>query len=980
MKKVTFIMLMALFAMTASASYSYQDNVEIGNLKYTLAKGSTSSEEHYAQVTGLSAAGASVTNLFIAGYVTYNSVRYRVKEIKPYAFKGNTKLVEVHMGYGVTDILGSAFANCTALTILHMPSSINYVGGSSFAGCTKLNIVSYAGDKPPTMGDNAFANTASTKYLSTATYRGANAMKANSAWSAVFSSIGKGNHSYAYDFQVNNVHYTIQKGFPYSYGTSTCTMVGGTSNAINVTLKQSLTDSENNAPGYYKLIGIADSAFLNHNYITSVLNDNTMANFIGKYAFANTPNLTKVYIAADSIKENAFAYCPKLTTVKLYGYNESGPNGVEYIGTNAFREAQMTSITIPASVKYIGSAPFFNCDKLASITVASGNANYSSQDGSLFNYDKTILVCCPQACPKLTLPVGLKTIGYMSVRNNTKITSAFIPHGVTAISSYAFSGCTNLKEVHIPSSVTQILGYAFAQCTSLKAVYSAMSAPATNYTNYFTGLTMGNIKLYRPLGYKYLDYVGPSYDLPKNVCYANNYHKNAYWKQLKIQSDTSAYDYELNGLRYILDPSTKRAAVVGTERTDLRYYKIDDTFNYNGITYTTTVIADSALIHQSADLSIEGGTKVKVIGTRAFYTNEFYSGHLNYFPFLNVEHVLDRAFWNAKFTSIVLEKAYCIKEFAFAYNVYLTSVITGEHCVLDGVGHFYNCNSLTDVFVKYHVPNSYVRDNVQVHPDALRANPIAKFSFGALNEYGNFALFNSNITVWVDYRNSEALSWSFTEPFFVSEDTWQSFAAAYEMTFDNVVAPTLYLLNYEANQGSATIKKMTLRQVYGTYTGGHNVVKCIPGTYYKMKKGSSHNPIESVDHFGGSYEELLTDVSNSRYSTAVTDRYVVEPERPYLRRLDINEVENVPRGGWIISWPRDFTHQQSTIQMLLPDEGAIAGDVNDDGVVSSVDITILYNYLLNGTTEGMVNGDQDGDGIITSVDITIIYNILLGNN
>ena len=57
---------------------------------------------------------------------------------------------------------------------------------------------------------------------------------------------------------------------------------------------------------------------------------------------------------------------------------------------------------------------------------------------------------------------------------------------------------------------------------------------------------------------------------------------------------------------------------------------------------------------------------------------------------------------------------------------------------------------------------------------------------------------------------------------------------------------------------------------------------------------------------------------------------------------------------------------------------SIAGDVNADGEVNTVDITILYNYLLNGETEGMVNGDQDGDGAITSVDVTVVYNILLG--
>lgn len=55
------------------------------------------------------------------------------------------------------------------------------------------------------------------------------------------------------------------------------------------------------------------------------------------------------------------------------------------------------------------------------------------------------------------------------------------------------------------------------------------------------------------------------------------------------------------------------------------------------------------------------------------------------------------------------------------------------------------------------------------------------------------------------------------------------------------------------------------------------------------------------------------------------------------------------------------------------------GDVNMDGIVSSVDVTALYNYLLNNDSSALVNGDQDGDGIITSGDIVIIYNILLGN-
>lgn len=58
--------------------------------------------------------------------------------------------------------------------------------------------------------------------------------------------------------------------------------------------------------------------------------------------------------------------------------------------------------------------------------------------------------------------------------------------------------------------------------------------------------------------------------------------------------------------------------------------------------------------------------------------------------------------------------------------------------------------------------------------------------------------------------------------------------------------------------------------------------------------------------------------------------------------------------------------------------GNIPGDVNGDGVVSSVDVTAIYNYLLNSDTTYLATSDVDGDGAITSTDITVIYNILMG--
>ena len=99
-------------------------------------------------------------------------------------------------------------------------------------------------------------------------------------------------------------------------------------------------------------------------------------------------------------------------TVELTGY-ETAPTGAltipatvtnegtEYsvtsIGSSAAFSwcSQLTAVTIPASVTNIGSWVFDYCSALTAIHVAEGNTAYSSEDGILFNKDKTTLVCYP---------------------------------------------------------------------------------------------------------------------------------------------------------------------------------------------------------------------------------------------------------------------------------------------------------------------------------------------------------------------------------------------------------------------------------------------------------------------------------------------------------------------------------------------------------------------------------------------------------
>ena len=58
----------------------------------------------------------------------------------------------------------------------------------------------------------------------------------------------------------------------------------------------------------------------------------------------------------------------------------------------------------------------------------------------------------------------------------------------------------------------------------------------------------------------------------------------------------------------------------------------------------------------------------------------------------------------------------------------------------------------------------------------------------------------------------------------------------------------------------------------------------------------------------------------------------------------------------------------------------ITGDVNNDGVVNSADITALYNYLLDGDDSIAATGDVNGDGAINAGDITAVYNIILDDS
>ena len=152
----------------------------------------------------------------------------------------------------------------------------------------------------------------------------------------------------------------------------------------------------------------------------------------------------KIETGVTKIGMCAFIYCSSLTSVTI-------PNSVTEIDFWAFSDcSSLTSVTIPDSVTTIGGEVFSNCISLTSIDVASGNLNYLSEDGVLFNKNKSTLI---------QYPIGNKRTEYI------------IPNSVTTISGYAFFNCSSLTSVTIPNSVTTIEWDAFNRCSSLNDVY-----------------------------------------------------------------------------------------------------------------------------------------------------------------------------------------------------------------------------------------------------------------------------------------------------------------------------------------------------------------------------------------------------------------------------------------------------------------------------------------------------------------------------
>jgi len=185
---------------------------------------------------------------------------------------------------------------------------------------------------------------------------------------------------------------------------------------------------------------------------------------IGSNAFSDCTNLTSITMPSTviTIGDMAFYNCYRLTSFTM-------STSVTSIGVGVFQVCNgLTSINLPATVTSIGDYAF---NQFNSINVDSGNQNYSSQDGVLYDKLKTILIHCPVSkTGSFSIPSSVKTIGRAAFSSCSGLTSVIIPSSITDIGIDAFGSCSNLTSINIPSSVTSIGYHAFALCSGLTSI------------------------------------------------------------------------------------------------------------------------------------------------------------------------------------------------------------------------------------------------------------------------------------------------------------------------------------------------------------------------------------------------------------------------------------------------------------------------------------------------------------------------------
>ncbi len=345
----------------------------------------------------------------------------------------------------IIGIQNDAFANCTKLTSVNFPESLEFIEYQAFDGCDSLKEITLPG-KDISYGDYCFrADIEKITLNEGMTIIPAAMFEGTKAESITIPSTVKRIDIQA--FYRSRIKTVTVEGYltPTFLTTPELNFMASESHKLDKVMFRYMPCSMsyydiydvtyNEESGYWECVRIAESGTPN------VYNDQSF-DYILKDGEATLIKYTGT---------NPYVVMPK--TVGFPGINLGT---VTEIGSNVFKDTEVTKVIISDTIKRIGTSAFANCSSLTEVVIPEsvekiGNAAFFACTG----------------LETVTLPESVKDIGTKAFQSCSNLKTANWPSSLMYVPSDAFRNCRNLTDFSVFKNVEIIAGGAFNGCESL---------------------------------------------------------------------------------------------------------------------------------------------------------------------------------------------------------------------------------------------------------------------------------------------------------------------------------------------------------------------------------------------------------------------------------------------------------------------------------------------------------------------------------
>ena len=400
-----------------------------------------------------------------------------------------------------------------------------------------------------------------------------------------------------------------------------------------------------------------------------------------------------------------------------------------------------------------------------------------------------------------------------------------------------------------------------------------------------------------------------------------------------------ATDFEVDGICYnILSSDDKTVEVTSGGNEYSGAVTIPESITYNSITYSVTSIGDYAFSYCYGLTSIEIPSSVTSIGESAFFYCDGLTsivvdeGNTIYDSRNNCNAIIETAsntlILGCKNT-IIPEGVTSIGNYAFFGYGGLTSIEIPSSVTSIGVGAFRECYGLTSVVSciaaeDLFAPGDYAFNEIDKDACTLYVPAGAKATYASTDG-------------WKDFKNIVEFKSSYTITYKVDGEVYDTMTIEYGATIEPIAEPT--------KEGH-------------TFSGWSDIPATMPA------------------------EDIIVTAQFSVNSYTIS--FMVDGE--VYKSLTVKYGDTIPAvevptlDGYIFDSWDEIPSIMPAVDIIIESYWLIPGDVNNDGRISVLDITILTNHILRINDNSIFKqqaADMNSDGRISIVDVTKVTNKIL---